>query len=93
MGRQRQPRPRRFRAAWRPSEVGQPCPGHLWRWVLEPTTDGTLVRHTYDWSRLTDAGRIPRARATTADSLLASIDCLAARLSGRQSTVRHTRAG
>lgn len=66
------------RIAWRPSEPGQEPPGHLWRWELEPLDDSrTLVIHTYDWSRLTDEKRLPRARATTADKLEASIDRLA----------------
>ena len=65
--------------AWRPSEVGQEPPGHLWRWELTPLESGrTLVVHTYDWSRLTDEKRLVRARATTADKLQASIDRLAA---------------
>ena len=65
--------------AWRPSEVGQKPPGHLWRWELTPLESGrTLVVHTYDWSRLTDEKRLVRARATTADKLQASIDRLAA---------------
>ena len=65
--------------AWRPSEPGKEPPGHLWRWRLEPVDDSrTLVTHTYDWSRLTDEKRLPRARATTADKLKASIDRLAA---------------
>jgi uncharacterized protein YndB with AHSA1/START domain len=64
--------------AWRPSEPGMEPPGHLWRWRLEPVDDlRTLVTHTYDWSRLTDETRLPRARATTADKLQASIDRLA----------------
>jgi uncharacterized protein YndB with AHSA1/START domain len=64
--------------AWRPSEPGKEPPGHLWRWQLEPLDDSrTLVTHTYDWSRLTDETRLPRARATTADKLKASIDRLA----------------
>lgn len=63
--------------AWRPSEVGRPCPGHLWRWELTPVSGGTRVRHTYDWSRLTDENRMRRARATTSEKLLASIDRLA----------------
>jgi uncharacterized protein YndB with AHSA1/START domain len=64
--------------AWRPSEPGKEPPGHLWRWQLEPLDDArTLVTHTYDWSRLTDEKRLPRARATTADKLQASIDRLA----------------
>lgn len=64
--------------AWRPSEVGKEPPGHLWRWQLEPLDDSrTLVTHTYDWALLTDETRLPRARATTADKLQASIERLA----------------
>jgi uncharacterized protein YndB with AHSA1/START domain len=64
--------------AWRPSEQGKKPSGHLWRWQLEPVDDSrTLVTHTYEWSRLTDKNRLPRARATTADKLQASIDRLA----------------
>jgi uncharacterized protein YndB with AHSA1/START domain len=65
--------------AWRPSEPGKAPPGHLWRWELEPLDEShTHVTHTYDWSALTDEKRLPRARATTADKLLASIERLAA---------------
>ena len=65
--------------AWRPSEPGKTPPGHLWRWELEPLDDShTRVTHTYDWSALTDETRLPRARDTTADKLLASIERLAA---------------
>jgi uncharacterized protein YndB with AHSA1/START domain len=65
--------------AWLPSEPGQPPPGHLWRWELEPVDDThTRVTHTYDWSRLTDESRFERARSTTADKLQSSIDRLAA---------------
>jgi hypothetical protein len=32
---------------------------------------------TYDWTQLTDQTRMPRARATTADRLRASLDRLA----------------
>ena len=64
--------------AWRPSEQGKEPPGHLWRWQLEPVDDTrTLVTHIYDWSLLTDETRLPRARATTADKLQASIERLA----------------
>jgi uncharacterized protein YndB with AHSA1/START domain len=64
--------------AWRPSEPGRTPPGHLWRWELEPLDDShTRVTHTYDWSALTDEKRLPRARDTTADKLLASIERLA----------------
>ncbi|MFI5916741.1 SRPBCC family protein [Dactylosporangium sp. NPDC051541] len=69
------------RIAWRPSEPGQAQPGHLWRWELEPLDAATTrVTHTYDWSRLTDEQRIPKARSTTADKLQASLDRLAALL-------------
>jgi uncharacterized protein YndB with AHSA1/START domain len=65
--------------AWLPSEPGKSPPGHLWRWELEPLDDShTRVTHTYDWSALTDETRLPRARDTTADKLLASIERLAA---------------
>lgn len=67
------------RIAWRPSEVGRRQPGHLWRWELEPLGDSrTLVTHTYDWTLLTDRKRLPRAKSTTQDRLLASLDRLAA---------------
>jgi len=67
------------RIGWRPSEPGRKPPGHLWRWQLEPVDDArTLVTHMYDWSELTDEKRLPRARATTSEMLLASIERLAA---------------
>jgi uncharacterized protein YndB with AHSA1/START domain len=67
------------RIAWRPSELGQRPPGHLWRWELEPLDEThTRVTHTYDWSQLTDEKRLPHARQTTSDMLRASLD----RLSG-----------
>ncbi len=67
------------RIAWQPSEIGKPRPGHLWRWELEPRGAArTLVRHTYDWTALTDPNRFGRARSTTSERLLASIDRLAA---------------
>jgi pimeloyl-ACP methyl ester carboxylesterase/uncharacterized protein YndB with AHSA1/START domain len=71
------------RLAWRPSEVGKPPPGHLWRWELEPAgASRTRVTCTYDWTELTDPDRFGRARATTAERLRASIDRLAALAEG-----------
>jgi len=67
------------RIAWRPAEPGSAPPGHLWRWELTPQDDArTLVRHTYDWTELTDPDRVDRAEATTTDRLAASVDRLAA---------------
>ena len=67
------------RIAWRPAEPGQRPPGHLWRWELEPIDESrTNVTHTYDWSELTDAKRLARARATTDAKLQASLNRLAA---------------
>ena len=66
------------RIAWTPSEAGRRPAGHLWRWELESLGETrTLVTHTYDWSRLTDQNRLPRARRTTAEALRASLDRLA----------------
>ena len=67
--------------AWRPAEPGQQPLGHLWRWALEPIDPSrTRVTHTYDWTELADEGRFPRARATTAEKLQASLDRLGARV-------------
>jgi hypothetical protein len=67
------------RIAWQPAGQGKPPPGHLWAWELEPRGPSrTLVSHTYDWTELKDRSRIPRARATTAVKLEASLDRLAA---------------
>lgn len=66
------------RIAWKPSVEGEPPPGHLWRWELEPLDEArTLVTHTYDWTHLTDEQRFARARSTTSDKLRASVDRLA----------------
>ena len=66
------------RIAWRPNEPGKPAPGHLWRWELDPVDEHTTrVTHTYDWTELTDAKRLPRSQATGSDQLRASVDRLA----------------
>jgi uncharacterized protein YndB with AHSA1/START domain len=71
------------RLAWTPAEAGKRPPGHLWRWELEPIgTSRIRVTHTYDWTQLTDKKRLPRAQATTADKLRASLDRLAALAEG-----------
>lgn len=64
--------------AWKPAPVGEEAPGHLWRWELEPIDNiTTLVRHTYDWSELTDESRFERARGYTEEALARSITKLA----------------
>ncbi len=69
--------------AWRPSAVGEPQPGHLWRWDVEPLGDGSCyVTHTYDWSQLTDDSRMERARGTTSAMLQASLERLKALAEG-----------
>jgi uncharacterized protein YndB with AHSA1/START domain len=71
------------RIAWRPAEPGQEPPGHLWRWELESAGPScTRVTCTYDWTQLTDEKRFPRARATTAERLQASLERLAALAEG-----------
>lgn len=63
--------------AWRPVPTGEPEPGHEWRWELSPVEGGTLVRHVYDWTDLTDPARLAIARWTTTANLAASIERLA----------------
>jgi uncharacterized protein YndB with AHSA1/START domain len=66
------------RIAWMPAEPGGQPIGQLWRWELEPTGESrTRVTCTYDWTKLTDPKRLPRAKATTPDRLQASLDRLA----------------
>lgn len=66
------------RIAWKPNPPGELQPGQLWRWELEPLDDThTRVTHTYDWTELTDPGRMEKARSTTAARLQASVDRLA----------------
>jgi hypothetical protein len=65
--------------AWRPAEPKKQPPGHLWRWELHPVNATlTTVTHTYDWTELTDASRMERARSTTPEMLRESMDKLAA---------------
>lgn len=67
------------RIAWLPATPGEEPSGHLWRWELEAVTpERTRVTHTYDWTKLTDENRFARAKATTSERLMASIDRLAA---------------
>lgn len=64
--------------AWKPSLPGGEPFGQLWRWELTPLASGaTLVRHSYDWSQLHDESRLERARSTTSEKLMGSIERLA----------------
>jgi uncharacterized protein YndB with AHSA1/START domain len=64
--------------AWRPAEPGKTPPGHLWRWELsEINSTLTTVTHTYDFTALTDAKRLEKARSTTSEMLRESMDKLA----------------
>lgn len=66
------------RIAWQPATPGEEPPGHLWRWELEPIDHiTTLVRHTYDWTELTDETRFERARKNTEAALAKSLENLA----------------
>ena len=41
--------------AWRTAPAGQEPPGWQWVWELKSQgSDSTVVRHTYDWSDVTD---------------------------------------
>ncbi|MCV7410211.1 polyketide cyclase [Mycobacterium florentinum] len=64
--------------AWQPAEPGKKPPGHLWRWELsEVNSTLTNVTHTYDFTALTDATRLEKARSTTPEMLRESMDKLA----------------
>jgi len=70
-------------ATSRPADPWKAPAGHLSRWELDPIYGSrTRVTHTYDWTRLTDEKRLPRARATTTEKLEASLDRLAALVEG-----------
>lgn len=49
------------RLAWRTAPAGTEPKGWQWLWELEPQgDDSTLVRHTYDWSQVTDEGLLAK---------------------------------
>ena len=65
--------------AWMPGMPREEPFGQLWRWEVEGIGDQQRCRvtHTYEWDRLTDPKRIPRALRTGPEQLGASIDRLA----------------
>ena len=47
--------------AWKTAPEGTEPPGWQWVWELEPQgADSTLVRHTYDWSGVTDTALLEK---------------------------------
>lgn len=64
--------------AWMPGMPREEPFGQLWRWEVEGDDEGGCrVTHTYEWDRLTDPKRIPRALRTGPEQLGTSIDRLA----------------
>jgi hypothetical protein len=65
--------------AWAPAGTGQPPLGHVWVWEFAPEGGSTLVKHSCDWSGVTDerllaALNFPRV---SADQMATTIDRLA----------------
>lgn len=49
--------------AWKTAPAGTEPPGWEWVWELEPQgPDATLVRHTYDWSGVTDKKTLEKVK-------------------------------
>ena len=47
--------------AWQTAPADTDPPGWEWVWELEPPgPDSTLVRHTYDWSKVTDTALLQK---------------------------------
>ncbi|MBX7453810.1 SRPBCC domain-containing protein [Mycolicibacterium sp. 3033] len=47
--------------AWQTAPAGTEPPGWEWLWELEAQgPNATLVRHTYDWSKVTDKGLLKK---------------------------------
>ena len=47
--------------AWQTAPADTDPPGWEWVWELEPQgPDSTLVRHTYDWSKVTDTALLQK---------------------------------
>ncbi len=68
------------RIAWQSSTLGGLVGGRIWRYELTPTTDGTLVRETWDVSRdrqrpILKMGSMPRQ---TEDAMRATLARIAA---------------
>ena len=71
--------------AWQTAPAGTEPPGWEWLWELEsqgPST--TLVRHTYDWSKVTDKDLLEKVKfpLVTEDQLEDTLGNLAAAATG-----------
>lgn len=67
--------------AWQTASSGEKPPGWEWLWELESQgPNETLVRHTYDWSKVTDKKLLAHLRIPliTKDQLLETLGRLAA---------------
>ncbi|WP_188587351.1 SRPBCC family protein [Gordonia jinhuaensis] len=70
--------------AWQTAPVGTEPPGWEWVWELESQgPDSTLVRHTYDWSKVTDKDLLQKVKfpLVTEDELEDTLGRLAAAVS------------
>jgi hypothetical protein len=68
------------RIAWAPSGAGGQPAGWRWIWELQDEGDSTAITHTYDWSRVTDAGVLSRVSfpVVSAEQMARSIELLTA---------------
>ena len=71
--------------AWQTAPAGTEPPGWEWVWELEAQgPDKTLVRHTYDWSKVTDKDLLKKVSfpLVTEEQLEDTLGRLAAAVSG-----------
>ena len=71
--------------AWQTAPAGTEPPGWEWLWELESQgPNNTLVRHTYDWSKVTDKDLLQKVKfpLVTPEQLDETLGLLAAEVSG-----------
>ena len=71
--------------AWKTAPAGNEPPGWEWLWEMESQgPNETLVRHTYDWSRVTDKKLLEKVKfpLVSEDQLTDTLGRLAAETSG-----------
>jgi len=71
--------------AWQTAPAGTEPPGWEWLWELESQGPGeTLVRHTYDWSKVTDKKLLEKVKfpLVTEDQLTDTLAKLATEVAG-----------